>query len=57
MCCFYSNEHGSVLFSGISPDEIVKISTKYNEEREQNSSKHKGNRVRNPFLIILSIVH
>ncbi|XP_037333028.2 zinc finger CCCH-type containing 7Ba isoform X3 [Pungitius pungitius] len=31
--------------TGISPDEIVKISTKYNEKQAQNSSKHKGNRL------------
>ncbi|XP_031726766.1 zinc finger CCCH domain-containing protein 7B-like isoform X4 [Anarrhichthys ocellatus] len=29
--------------TGISPDEIVKVSTKYNDKKEQNSSKHKGN--------------
>ncbi|XP_034394534.1 zinc finger CCCH-type containing 7Ba isoform X2 [Cyclopterus lumpus] len=31
--------------TGISPDEIVKVSTKYNDNQEQNSSKHKGNRL------------
>ncbi|KAM6913417.1 zinc finger CCCH domain-containing protein 7B-like [Lycodopsis pacificus] len=29
--------------TGISPDEIVKVSTKYNDKKEQNASKHKGN--------------
>ncbi|XP_071330413.1 zinc finger CCCH domain-containing protein 7B-like [Trachinotus anak] len=31
--------------TGISPDEIVKIATKYNDKQEQNSSKQKGNRL------------
>ncbi|KAM8844443.1 zinc finger CCCH domain-containing protein 7B-like isoform 2-T2 [Spinachia spinachia] len=31
--------------TGISPDEIVKISTKFNEKQGQNSSKHKENRL------------
>lgn len=31
--------------TGISPDEIVKISTKYHDKQEQTSSKHKGNRL------------
>ncbi|XP_047428625.1 zinc finger CCCH domain-containing protein 7B-like [Mugil cephalus] len=31
--------------TGISPDEIVKISTKHLETEEQNSSKQKGNRL------------
>ncbi|XP_044038473.1 zinc finger CCCH domain-containing protein 7B-like isoform X2 [Siniperca chuatsi] len=31
--------------TGISPDEIVKVSTKYNDKQEQNSSKQKGNRL------------
>ncbi|XP_045929095.1 zinc finger CCCH domain-containing protein 7B-like isoform X1 [Micropterus dolomieu] len=30
--------------TGISPDEIVKVSTKYHDKQEQTSSKHKGNR-------------
>lgn len=36
-----------IVFTGISPDEIVKVSTNYNDKHEQNSSKQKGNRVRN----------
>ncbi|XP_070838208.1 zinc finger CCCH domain-containing protein 7B-like [Chaetodon trifascialis] len=37
--------------TGISPDEIVKVSTKYCDKQEQNSSKLKGYRVRSqlPF--------
>ncbi|CAJ1075845.1 zinc finger CCCH domain-containing protein 7B-like [Xyrichtys novacula] len=31
--------------TGISPEEIVKVSTKYNEKQEQNLSKLKGKRV------------
>ncbi|XP_042360267.1 zinc finger CCCH-type containing 7Ba [Plectropomus leopardus] len=31
--------------TGISPDEIVKISTKYHDKQDQNASKQKGNRV------------
>lgn len=31
--------------TGISPDEIVKVSTKCYEKQEQNSSKQKGNRL------------
>ncbi|XP_026021389.1 zinc finger CCCH domain-containing protein 7B-like [Astatotilapia calliptera] len=33
--------------TGVSPDEIVRISAKYHDKQEQNSSKQKGNRV--PF--------
>uniref|UniRef100_A0A3B4HD84 Zinc finger CCCH domain-containing protein 7B-like n=1 Tax=Pundamilia nyererei TaxID=303518 RepID=A0A3B4HD84_9CICH len=33
--------------TGVSPDEIVRISAKYHDNQEQNSSKQKGNRV--PF--------
>lgn len=38
-----------LLFTGISHDEIVKVSTKYYDDQGQNSSKQKGNRVRNRF--------
>ncbi|XP_041812096.1 zinc finger CCCH domain-containing protein 7B-like [Chelmon rostratus] len=31
--------------TGISPDEIVKVSTRYFDKQEQNSSKQKGNRL------------
>ncbi|XP_036945103.1 zinc finger CCCH domain-containing protein 7B-like isoform X2 [Acanthopagrus latus] len=31
--------------TGISPDEIVKVSTNYHDKHEQNSSKQKGNRL------------
>lgn len=39
------------LFSGVSPDEIVRISAKYHDKQEQNSSKQKGNRVRSIVMI------
>lgn len=42
------------LFTGISPDEIVKVSAKYNEKQEKLSSKQKGNKVRKfLFLVFL----
>lgn len=40
-----------VLFTGISPEEIVKVSTKYHD----NSSKQKVNSVRNNFSIFAMI--
>lgn len=46
------SEYVFVLFTGISPDEIVKVATKYHEKQEQNASKQKGSRVRNNFYCI-----
>uniref|UniRef100_A0A4W6DF91 Zinc finger CCCH-type containing 7B n=1 Tax=Lates calcarifer TaxID=8187 RepID=A0A4W6DF91_LATCA len=34
--------------TGISPDEIVKVATKYHEKQEQNASKQKGSGVNKP---------
>lgn len=43
-----------IVFTGVSPDEIVKVSTNYHDKHEQNSSKQKGNRVRNNLKTIFS---